>query len=291
MIQTVWVFSGVPTSSEEGRFLDQIWNLNVTDVAFMMNDIGQGGIRPLGWAANAVVRIAGNLFAMGVTTHLVTWLWPDEANLQAAAEQFGPLCAGLQASLGGSLLFDAENNWRQPLQRQARLRRTSVLEAARAALVNWRFNDWSLNMGVTGPAQIGSADPDGNLPPARAALQPLVELCNYVLPQAYPLIVNGVNIPQRAHRLWRSFKKPIVMGLTANPAVIGNVADMRRAIAVVESLAIPVVKQVSYWHLQKFIAANPARFAFVQEAAARARQGLPQAGDTSGSREMALAGL
>lgn len=277
MIRNVWVFAGVPTSREEGIFLEQVWNLNVTDVAFMMNNFSDEGIRPLGWKATAVERLAFDLRGMDVTTHLVTWLWPDAGNLRAAAEQFGPLCTGLQASLGGSLLFDTEDDWRGRLQTLARSRRTSVLDASRAVLAHWRFHEWPLRMGVTGPASIGSPNPDGTLPAPRAALQPLIELCDYVLPQAYYLLgAGGSNLQRRAHTLWKDFGKPIVMGLTANPGVIGNIANMRRAITAVESLVDPVVEQLSYWHLQKFITVNTPgghqRFAFIQDVAARARQ-------------------
>jgi hypothetical protein len=268
MIRRVWVFVNPPETLSGGAFLESIWNLNVTDVAFMMNVSGDAAIPPLGpRRVAAVERFGLDLHNMNVTPHLVTWLWPEPGNMRRVAADLGPLCASFQRAVGGSLLFDLEGGWRREVGRMARRWRVPVLDAAERVMAAWEFHRWGLRLGVTSITAIGETRPDGSMPASRAVLAPVIARCHYVLPQAY-----WPNTQRRAHALWKTFQRPIVMGLSANPGIVGTPQQMRRIIAQVESLSAPTIEAVSYWQWKPFLTHAPARFSVVQQLAARARE-------------------
>ena len=159
------------------------------------------------------------------------------------------------------------------------------------------FDYWLCRLGVTGITSIGPRDPSRENP-TRDALEPVIERCDYVLPQAYSVAsIKGVsvrnnplyhpgNTQRRANELWRTFDKPIVMGLAAwnlnQPRGISRTTAMQRVILAVEnlvnpSLVNPSVEEVAYWHL-KFLY-NPGdreKADFVRQAALKARLGISQ---------------
>jgi hypothetical protein len=273
MIRRVWVFADLRFSAgsplDREHFLDRIWNLNVTDVAFMINLPSRKKFLLSSSRALWLEEIAWELRAMDVVTHLVTWLRPTERYMIRAAEILRPLCANIVANTGaGSLLFDAEWPWVRNTRGEA------GAEAVLKRYWTW-FENWPSMLGVTGVAALPSA------------VKPLASRCDYVLPQAYSVNVSGeppgLREPGRfqrfAYESWRASRKPMVMGLAAwnlkRPGGISQTTAMQKAITAVEQLTS--VYEVAYWSLKHLISSRAqVREAFVQQAAIKARRGISQ---------------
>jgi hypothetical protein len=269
MIGRVWVFAmGIPgTSKRQASFLERIAGLGVTDVALMLNQNNETSFGLPVARARATEAVARGLRGLGVATHLVTWLRPDERYVAAAAAQLRPLCVSTGAR---SLMFDVEEPWtRAPGNSEAN---------ARAFLSrHWPFGGWPCLLGATGIAII---------PPS---VRPVAELYDYVLPQAYsahfkvPAHDPGVTQPL-AHRQWKGLRKPIVMGLAGwndlnRPGGISETEAMQRALVATEDLRDPAVGEVAYWVLEGL---RGPREDFVKGATRKARAGLSQRTGTPG---------
>jgi hypothetical protein len=299
MIRRVWLFADIPGVRRRSGFITReefanwMYNSNITDVAFMTNQSLTPrfalSLGSLAWLESIAVQLGD----MDVATHLVVLLRPTRDFLASTFDVLGPLCSRIRTRTGGgSVMFDAEGWWRNPLIRAARAARRPVAEHVGAFLeASWPAGGWPCPLGVTDIVSIG-------LPgtAAHQAIAPLAERCDYVLPQAYSVastsagedlrarpIYQPGQTQRRAHEIWQAFKKPIVMGLAAwNLNLTGSgsqTAAMQRAVASIENLPKPVVEQIAYWHL-KFLyrpdARTQERFRFVQQAAIKARLGVSQ---------------
>ena len=133
----------------------------------------------------------------GIETHLMSWIMPHRRYLERAAATLMPLCEDVGAA---SLQWDAEEPW-VLAQKHMGFRQA-------ADLVAERFSDLPCEMGVTA---IGFA--------SVSKVGPLLEVCDYGVPQAYSTTKSGVKPgsgQKRLHKRWRNkFGKPIVMGLAA----------------------------------------------------------------------------
>ncbi len=261
MIGRVWVFAmGIPTTPERlTAFVRRIGDLQVTDVALMLNQYTERTFGITTAPARQVEETARRLGSLGVAAHLVTWLRPDERFVADAAHRLRPLCAAAGAR---SLMFDVEEPWT-----------TGNSEArARAFLArHWPFTGWPCALGATGITYI---------PPS---VRPVAERCDYVLPQAYSAHFQGAvyhpgATQPLAHRLWKGLGKPIVMGLAGwneilRPGGISETEALQRAIVATEGLRDPAITDVAYWVLEGLAGE---RAAFVRQAAAKARRGVPQ---------------
>ena len=271
MIRKIWVFSmGVPAPGGMPGFTRRISDLQVTDVAFMLNQATYSGFR-LTWSPARIVNAAARLNDIGVAAHLVTWLRPTESYLRDAAVSLRDLCIRTGAR---SLLFDAEEPW----TRHPNIRGRGEAGARDIVSRYWTFfADWPCQLGVTG------------VPYMPETVRPLAKVCDYVLPQAY-----STHIPERrgrscidfsvyrpgntqatAHRQWRGFGKPMVMGLAAfrlcRFGALSEQGALQKAITATEDLG---VGEVAYWSIEWLRSSE--RAAFVRQAAIKARRGISQ---------------
>ena len=299
MVKRVWLFADIPGVRRRSGFINRedvanwIYNSNVTDVAFMTNQSLERRLAISPSSAAWVESTAVQLADMDVDTHLVVLLQPTRDFLMSTFDLLGPLCSRIRTRTGaGSLMFDAEGWWRNPLIRAARARRSPVRQHVSDFLArSWPSGGWPCPLGVTDIVSIG-----GPGAAAHEAIAPLAERCQYVLPQAYSVASSSTGedlrarpiyqpgqTQRRAHEIWQAFKKPIVMGLAAwNLNLTGSgsqSAAMQRAVASVENLPKPAVEQIAYWHLKFLYRADDRTqelFRFVQRAAAKARLGVSQ---------------
>jgi hypothetical protein len=234
-ITRVWIFV-------DGRFLfprfrsqglRAIEMLQVTDAVLVLNrnDFRTFRLyqirRSAAESETELVNISQDLRRRGIDVHLMTWLRPDGTFIRSAAQTMLPLCTRTEAQ---SILFDVEREWRV-----ARVDHRRVVEDH---FVH-HFSGVRCELGVTSFAS----------PPA--AVIPLVERCDYVLPQAYRLHWQNL-----AHSRWRSFglddrRKRMVMGLAAGRGD-GSVPspEMRCTFEIVQRLTNPSIRDVAYWSLR-----------------------------------------
>jgi hypothetical protein len=268
VIRRVWAFSmGVPnTVDSQKQFLKKVSYLQLSDVAFMVNSNADAEFQLPAARSRAVTAIAQQLKACDIDTHLVTWLRPTETYMTQAAARLRDLCTIVGAR---SLMFDVEEPWTKDPSLQG-----DNPEAAARAIVGryWRFTNWPCPLGVTGITYLP------------AAVKPIAERCGYVLPQAYSVQRAGrvyePGVTQtEAHKRWRGFGKPIVMGLAAyrlnRPGNISEEAAMQKAMAATQALIGPTISEAAYWSLE-WLKIPGARVAFVRQAAIKARQGVSQ---------------
>jgi hypothetical protein len=180
----------------------------------------------------------------GIETHLMSWIMPYERYIEGAAERLIPLCGDVGAA---SLQWDAEEPW--VLARKQK--RMGFKEAA--SLIAEKFSDLSCEMGVTA---IGFA----SIP----KVGPLVEVCDYGVPQAYSTTRSGVKPgsgQKMLHKRWRNkFGKPIVMGLAAfrQSGIPGHTVEsaMKACIKASGELGCTAV---IYWSLQHIRSSSTVR--------------------------------
>lgn len=279
-IRRVWVFSmGIPTSRGTSQFIRRISDLQVTDVALMLNQYKHREFE-LTWSKARIVDTATSLRDIGVAPHLVTWLRPTESYMRDAAASLRDLC--IKTSVR-SLIFDAEEPWTLHPNIKGRGQ-----AGARDILSRyWSFfTGWPCLLGVSG------------VPYIPETVKPLAEVCDFVLPQAY-----STHIPERrgrscldnrvyrpvitqrtAHKRWRDFGKPIVMGLAAfSLCLFGGLSRqgaMQKAITATEDLRDPMVGEVAYWSIESLKSSE--KVDFVRQAAIKARRGISQKMSLSG---------
>lgn len=259
MITRLWVFSGMPVSSQRSTFVSQIQELQVTDVALMINQNTERTFQLPADRARRIEDVCWDLEEIGVDSHLVTWLRPTEPYMTEAARLLRPLCESTGVR---SLQFDVEEPWTRNVRGEA---------GARSALTRWwRFTDWPCCLGTTG------------ITSRPASVKPVAELCDYALPQAYsvardnPIYRPGVT-QRRAWEIWSDLAKPIVMGLAAwnlnRHGGLSQTEAMQKAIVASEDL--PDVVEVAYWSL-RWILQSTIRRDFIRKASLKARFGISQ---------------
>jgi len=261
MISHVWVFSGLPTSSQRSAFIRQIEELRVTDVALMINPLTSASFTLSVDRVRQIEEVCWDLEEIAVYSHLVSWLRPSRAYLETAATRLRPLCLSTGVR---SLMFDVEEPWTRHVAGEA---------AARSILSRyWRFQDWPCPLGAT------------VITPRLREVRPVAELCDYVLPQAYS--TSGTSTTKRpgvtqrlAHENWSVLGKPLVMGLAAWKlnlhGGLTQAGSMQTAITAVEDLRDPAVQEVAYWSY-RWLLQSATRRDFVRQASLKARAGLSQ---------------
>ncbi len=269
-IQRVWLYcEGIPN-------LARIRDLQVTDVALMLNGAPRSQNQAFGinFPAERILAMARQLQEIGVSTHLVTWLLHTERFMTEAARRLRPLCEQFPFR---SLQFDLEGTWH-----------AGLTPAAARSVVDryWGFSSWPCTLGVT----------DFPYAPLKL-IEPVIERCQYVLPQAYShyekdKTTGQITIPNvlypgvtqaTSHRIWKAFSqkmgKQMVMGLGAfqlsRPHNETVFQAMQKSIVTTEELADPSVSEVAYWSLLN-LKYSKETYDFIKQASMKARQGLSQ---------------
>jgi hypothetical protein len=286
-------YSGNLPRENFGELLKAVADLGVTDLYFEINyqkgevtekrKCSQVAPSPQFSTAatlermNTAAVLASDFCRVGVDVHLMTWLWPTDSYLLDAASVLRGVCERAPIR---SLLFDVEDCWGD----------VSGNESNARALVQraWRFDNWPCELGATSTTAV------------RTTIRPVIERCDYVLPQAYsydePQRVYDPGVTQQtAHQNWKGFGKRMVMGLAAHnlkrPIIqekgsaaprprkpISVTEALKRAIVTTQNLQNPTVREVAYWVYSAIRhPRNTEHLAFVLQAARKARAGVSQA--------------
>lgn len=285
MIERIWLFASLPTTSGTTLWLQRMEWLQVTDIAIFVNSNTQTRFSISSSKQKKLLSIAAQLHNIDIAPHFVSWLRPSQQYMTECARIMRPLCRDAKVR---SLLFDVEEPW---------TKNTKTESTAQAAVDDyWRFTDWPCDLGVTGIVSLPRS------------LKPVIAKCEYVLPQAYSTRKNSNTVyigddgkerkyirpdrlPKTAHTNWRDFwqtfwgipywRKPMVMGLAAwnlnRPGGISETQAMQVAIENTEFIsAAPTIEEVAYWSFA-WIIQSKVRAAFVRQAGMKARMGVPQA--------------
>jgi hypothetical protein len=253
-VRRVWVFSTIPTDQRNlPGFVVARYQAGYTDIVFEINDKPKTKNVPIGSFVvpkarlDALRSMIPEFCHLGIDVHLMCWLQPQAAFMQAVAATMQPLCQTLPVR---SLLFDLEEPW------------TTYTNAdqTRALLAsNWPFGGWPCSLGATSTS---------NLPQSVGVV---AQRCNYVLPQAYSTNGLGQRAGQgqrTAVRNWGGLitpARPLVMGLAAwdlnltpyadkgsaarpRPRALTEQQALQAAIVAAETLG---AKEVAYWSLPK----------------------------------------
>lgn len=132
-----------------------------------------------------------------IECHITSWIMPHREYIEGAASKLVPMCNDLGIV---SLQWDAEEPW---------TRATKAMRRGEAAkFIDESFADLNGKMGVNaiGYCHLGM-------------LRPLVDICDYGVPQAYATSTSNVSPSSGVKRIcqrWNDkFGKPIVAGLAA----------------------------------------------------------------------------
>lgn len=296
VINRVWMFAPMTTLSTPEpitgepagvTWLDRFSQIAPTDVVISCNDrgnlrvndalpISEANVRfhfisPGGDQAEKRDRItarANELHALGITPHLMVWLFPFESFIRDTAEALIAIC---EAAPIGSIVLDLEEAWRGggdvgPLRHGLSVAHYGdvVEEHFIPAFTALRDSRPGLRVGASDITMIGGF---------RDVLEPLVAACDYTMPQAYSSSRGFANcvadgntpaecrvwrpgVTQRsAWSQWRGFDRTMVMllnayavnGFSNGPHVLTTAESMLTMIRAVEGLAAPEVREIGYW--------------------------------------------
>jgi hypothetical protein len=224
-INRAWIFATANQFVSSGRFGDKMRQRVVdngfTDVAIFVN--GKPGNFRRGrkvvndFALNFhfldkdKIRVTRQLFEKaGIDIHLMTWIKPSEEYIEDCAKKTLPLCEQIGAR---SLMFDVEEPWHG-------LSASHLSEGESRRIVTKYFcplfGATSCCLGVT--HQVGGDKKHAAR--LKRSIGPLLEACDYSLPQAYtntnsgdPCTKKPGCLQKRAVREWSTFDRTIVMGL------------------------------------------------------------------------------
>jgi hypothetical protein len=176
--------------------------------------------------------------ACGAAIHLFTWITPREKYVKGLADKMFELCAGAGAR---SLLLDAEGPWvsKQPVGKTYARFANEVVKPA--------FSGRPCCVGVTHITTLGENKW------IFKRVRPLIQVCDYSLPQAYTRDQDKPGKLQRnSFSNWSSIGKTIVMGLWPGKSGAFNLspAKMAEDLSAVDSLGS--IEEVYYWWLPKF---------------------------------------
>jgi hypothetical protein len=198
----------------------------------------------------------------GIDIHLVTWIKPTKRYIESCARVTLPLCEKIGAR---SLLFDAEEPW------YGKLPRLQLTQERSQEIIDkyfcHSFSDNPCCLGVT--HIIGDPHTDR----IKRTVGPLIEACDYSLPQAYTntdkkdkCVRTPGCLQKRAARKWSSVDRTIVMGLWALSS--GRTADWAKDISVTDRIKImsssqftaPNIQEVAYWSLRALKSPRKSKF-------------------------------
>jgi len=279
-VRRVWIFSTIPTDPNNlPGFVVARYQAGFTDIVFEINDKPDHKKATIGdfvvprARLDALRNMIPEFCHLGIDVHLMCWLQPDAAFMQAVAATMQPLCQTLPVR---SLLFDLEEPW---------TKYTNAAQTSELLARAWPFGGWPCLLGATG---------SNNLPKSVGVV---AKRCNYVLPQGYStneLGQRAVEGQRKAAQNWSGLitpERPLVMGLATwdlnltpapdkaaaprHPRPLTEQQALQLAVVTAETLG---AKEVAYWslaHLKQPGAEK--RAAYVAEIAQRARAGLTQA--------------
>ncbi|MDF0673069.1 MAG: hypothetical protein P0120_01825 [Nitrospira sp.] len=264
-ISRVWIFGTanqlMPRGSSGDKWRQRVADHGFTDVAIFVNGKPENYIRGkhetenyrynLHFRNDGQIRATREFFEKaGIGIHLVTWIKPTKRYIEGCAAVTLPLCEKIGAR---SLLFDAEEPWygKLPKLQLSQKQSQQIAEEYFCAA----FGDSPCCLGVT--HIVGDRGNDG----IKKTIGPLVQACDYSLPQAYTNIASKdgcVNKPgclqARAAEKWSTFNRTIVMGLrTKSPTRRAWEQDIKITDGINIMSSAPFVsghiQEIAYWWL------------------------------------------
>jgi hypothetical protein len=272
-IRRIWNFSNskgvIPGTKLGKKWLPRFEKIGFTDMVLVVND--PNNIRTkFSVYSQATLDNMKKIKARlpDVDLHIMTWLKPSKSQIKQSADVLFPLAETIEAR---SIMIDAEKPWTKGWRALSASQRSAVRKTFKA-----EYRSAPCCLCVT---YISSAT-------VLDKVQPLIDLCQYSLPQAYssmkPKAAGTFKAPKLQESVIDNAKKSgnaIVMGLASYDlpklGLKRKVSAMRADLDATENQS-HVIQEVAYWRLSGFFMGDKkGKLAFIKEACAAAKAGGP----------------